>query len=112
MFGSTTTLGARDLALLAFAFIVIMASICMDQAIIALNGHKLMAIGWMVALGVFAVVTLLGDDLFLRVELGLVAAAVFAFGWLWVCLGIQLRRHPKVGLVSLAEAVAEAPLQE
>lgn len=112
LFGSSTTLGARDLALLAAAFIVIMASICLDQALIALQGHRLMAIGWMAALTVFVVVTLLGDDLFLRVEFGLVSGALFALVWHWVCLNLQLGRHPHAATVTLAEAVAEAPLQD
>lgn len=112
LFGSTTSLGPRDLGLLAAAFVVIMASICLDQALIALSGHRLMAIGWMAALAVFIVVTLLGDDLFLRVELGLLAGASFALAWHWVCLRLQLARHPHAEAVSFAEAVAEAPLQD
>jgi O-antigen/teichoic acid export membrane protein len=112
LFGSASTLGARDLGLLAATFILIMVAICLDQALIALSGHQLMALGWVLSLAVFVVVTALGDDLFLRVELGLLAAAVTASAWMVTWLGVQLRRHPTVLEVSLAEAVAESPLQE
>lgn len=112
VFGSASALGARDLGLLAGTFILIMVAICLDQALIALSGHKLMASGWVLALAVFVVVTALGDDLFLRVELGLLAASVVACGWMAIWLAVQLRRHPTVLEVSLAEAMAESPLPE
>ena len=63
-----------------------MATICLDQALIALHAHSRMAIGWLVAFGVFVGVTALGDDLFLRVELGLLASSLWAFVWMSVCL--------------------------
>jgi O-antigen/teichoic acid export membrane protein len=111
VFGSATTLSGRDLALLAAAFIVIMATICLDQALIALHAHSLMAIGWAVALAVFVVVTSLGHSLFLRVELGLMAAALWAFGWMVVCLWQRLRHRVRADAIDLGEYLAELPIE-
>lgn len=111
VFGSETVLGARDLGLLSASFIVIMAAICLDQAIIALSGHARMAVGWALALGVFVCVTALGEDLFLRVELGLAAGALFAFAWMaWFLRGLLRTHHPGRDL-EFAEALAEVPIE-
>jgi len=112
LFRDAGGLGPRDLGLLAATFIIIMAAICLDQALIALGGHRYMAAGWVIALGVFIGVTALGDDLFLRVELGLLAAALVAFAWLWTWLAVLQRRHARLGAVSLAESISEVPLLE
>ncbi|MEZ5143825.1 MAG: hypothetical protein R2726_15100 [Acidimicrobiales bacterium] len=112
VFGSSTTLTSRDLLLLAVAFILIMATICIDQALIALNGHSRMAAGWVLALGVFVLVTAVaGPELYLRVELGLLAASVFAFVWMAVMLVERHRHHARAHEVALAEAAAELPIQ-
>ncbi len=112
VFKSSSTLTPRDLALLAAAFILIMATICLDQALIALNGHSRMAIGWLVALLVFVGVTALGTDLFLRVELGLLASSVVAFVWMSAFLVERLRHHVPAHLVAEPEALAELPLTQ
>lgn len=112
VFGSSTTLNSRDIGLLAAAFILIMATICIDQALIALNGHSRMAAGWVLSLGVFVLVTAVaGPDLFLRVELGLLVASAFAFGWMVLMLGERHRHHARAHDVALAEAAAELPIQ-
>jgi O-antigen/teichoic acid export membrane protein len=112
VFGSTTTLSSRDLGLLAAAFILVMAAICIDQALIALNAHSRMAVGWLVALVVFVAVTAVaGPELYLRVELGLLAAGAVAFAWMAVALVERLRHHAAAHEVDLAEAAAELPIQ-
>jgi O-antigen/teichoic acid export membrane protein len=109
-----TVLSALDMGLLAGTFVLIMVAICFDQALIALSGHRLMAVGWAIALGTFVVVTSLATPLevFLRVEVGLLAAAVFACVWMATWMHVQVRRHPVVTPVTLAEAVAESPMQD
>jgi O-antigen/teichoic acid export membrane protein len=109
IYGGRTDLTARDLALLAAAFIIIMATICLDQALIALKGHSRMAIGWLVSFSTFVVVTALGSDLYLRVELGLLSASLVAFTWMSVCLVGRLRAHVPIEPVTTAEALAEIP---
>lgn len=110
VFGTASALTGRDLALLAGAFILIMATICLDQGLIALGAHSRMAVGWLLALGVFVVVTALGSDLFLRVELGLLAAAVWAFVWMAVGLWSWLRHPAPAHELDLAETLAELPV--
>ena len=110
VFGAGSSLTRRDLALLAAAFIVIMATICLDQALIALHAHSRMALGWALALAVFAGVTALGEDLFVRVETGLMAASVWAFGWMILCLWERLRHHARVDPIGLGESLAEMPV--
>jgi O-antigen/teichoic acid export membrane protein len=111
LFGSTTVLGPLDLGLLSGAFVLVMVAISLDQALIAMGGHRDMALGWVLALAVFAAVTALGTDLFLRVELGLLASAVVACTWMALRLRSRAGR-PDAEPVTLAEALAEAPLQE
>jgi O-antigen/teichoic acid export membrane protein len=110
-FGSEVALGGRDLALLAASFIIIMASMVLDQSLIALSSHSRMAMGWLLALVVFVVVIALGDDLFLRVELGLLVASVTALGWMGLMLRSRLRHHARVHELDLAETVADLPVQ-
>jgi O-antigen/teichoic acid export membrane protein len=112
VFASEYQLTSRDLALLAASFVVIMATICVDQALVALSAHPRMALGWFLALLTFVVVTSLGDDLFLRVELGLLAASVVALGWMSLNLVERLRHHGRVHELDLSEAVAELPIQQ
>jgi O-antigen/teichoic acid export membrane protein len=115
VFGSSDVLSATDMGLLAATFVLIMVAICCDQALIALGGHRLMAVGWAGALALFVGVTAATsgfDDVFLRVELGLFSAASAAMVWMAVCLVVRLRSHPVVTEVTLAEAAAETPLQD
>jgi len=112
VFASDYQLTSRDLALLSASFVVIMATICVDQALVALSAHPRMALGWFAALITFVVVTSLGDDLFLRVELGLVSASVVALAWMSVNLFERLRHHGRVHELDLSEAVAELPIQQ
>ncbi len=112
VFGSETSLGSRDLALLAAAFVLIMATICIDQGLVAVTAHARMAIGWALALVAFVVVIALGDDLFLRVELGLLAGSAVAFVWMAANLRNRLRHHAAGHAVDLGEAVAEIPVDQ
>jgi O-antigen/teichoic acid export membrane protein len=111
VFGTDSVLTSRDLALLAGAFILIMATICLDQALIALGAHSRMALGWLAALGVFVGVTALGDDLFLRVEIGLLSAAVWAFTWMAIWLFVRLRHPAAAHEIDLAETLADMPIE-
>jgi O-antigen/teichoic acid export membrane protein len=107
VFGKETSLTRWDLAILAASYILIMATICIDQGLVALHAHSRMAIGWFCALLVFAGVTSLGTELFRRVELGLLSSAVFAFTWMLTCLWWGLRRHRRLHLMDLSEGLAD-----
>lgn len=112
VFGTEAALGPRDLALLSGAFVLVMAAICLDQALVALAAHRRMALGWAVALGAFVAVVAMGEDLYLRVELGLVAAGAVALAWMAGCVAEQLARRRRPHDLDLSEAVAELPLQQ
>ena len=72
-------LDRRTLTLLALASGIYMLAMALAQAVIALQGHRFVALGWLAAMGTFLVVmAVAADDLFLRVECGLVAASVCA----------------------------------
>jgi len=104
------TLTGRDLALLTAASILVMAAICLDQALVALNGHSQMALGWLAALVAFTVVTAIGTELILRVELGMLAGSIVAVGWMQGMLTERLRHHRRAHELGLAEAMAELPV--
>jgi O-antigen/teichoic acid export membrane protein len=95
LFSPTATLSRRTVVLLALASALYMLALAMAQALIALHGHAQVAVGW--ALGVVAflgVAAVSGDDLLLRVELGLVAGcltATVAFLWTY---GRRVHHHP------------------
>jgi O-antigen/teichoic acid export membrane protein len=110
-FGSEAELGSRDLGLLTASAVFLMLGISLGQAVIALGGHWRFALGWLVALAVFVVVTALGDDLFLRVEIGMLVSAVAGALWMLVFTVRGVQRHQRDHEVDLAEAVAELPLQ-
>ena len=112
VFGKHTTLTRWDLALLSGAYIVIMATICVDQGLVALHAHTRMALGWFLSLCVFVGVIALGSDLqlFLRVETGLLAASLCALSWMLICLALGLRHHRRGHEIDLSEALAEMPV--
>ena len=79
-------LDRRTLTLLALSSGLYMLAVAVAQAVIALHGHRWVAIGWVAGVASFLVVTTWSsNDLFMRVELGLVsgsaaALAVFMIG--------------------------------
>ena len=76
-------LSGRTLAVLALASGLYMMALALAQAVIALKGHALVALGWAIGVLVFVVTTAVSSpELFRRIELGLLAssaAAVVAF---------------------------------
>lgn len=85
-------LGARTLGLLAAGSGLYMLALACAQAVIALGGHRHQALGW--ALGF---TTLIGtalvasDDLFLRVEMGLLVGSAVAFVAMATLLFVRMR---------------------
>ena len=72
-------LDRRTLTLLALSSGLYMLAVAVAQAVIALHSHRWVAIGWLSSMVTFLVVTAFASrDLFLRVELGLVAGSAIA----------------------------------
>jgi O-antigen/teichoic acid export membrane protein len=82
LYGSDYTLGHRTVGLLAAGSVLFMLAQAMAQAVIALGGHTRMALCWAVSVLTFLVFTAAGHDLYLRVEVGLLAGSGIA------CLGM------------------------
>ena len=112
LFGGEFDLDHRTLGLLALANAVIMVAMALSQAVIALHGHKTVAIGWASGVLAFVVgVALFSDDLFLRVELGLVAGSITAATILAVALARRLASGDVIETGSLIEALHDLPVE-
>lgn len=111
LFGTEQVLTSRDVALLATGSFVYMAAMAMGQALIALGGHSRMAICAVVGLGVFTLMTAVGDDLYLRVELGLLVGSLAALISMTAFVRSGVRKHRGAHGLTLAEAVADLPIE-
>jgi len=105
-------LDRRTITLLALASGVYMVALAIAQAVIALRGHRLVALGWATGVAAFLVVTAVSsDDLYLRVEAGLVAASTVAL----VIFGMSLRSLMSAGHApdadGFSDGIADAPLK-
>lgn len=112
LFGAEFELDRRTLGLLALGSACYMVASALAQAVIALSGHRLVAASW--AAGVLAfvlVVALTADDLFLRVELGLLAGSAVATLAMALSLVARLAAgaQPEAGVV--IEALHELHLE-
>jgi O-antigen/teichoic acid export membrane protein len=88
-------LGARTLGLLAAGSGLYMLALACAQAVIALGGHRDQAFGWFAGMAALLGTTFfVSDDLFLRVELGLLAGSLVA---LIAMGGLLARRLAMVG---------------
>ncbi len=107
-------LDRRTLALLAAGSGLYMLALACAQALIALGGHRDQAIGWAMGIVALAATTwLASDDLFFRVELGLLVGSLAAFMTMGVLL---LRRLAVAGPLAVArgdfiEAIHEVPIE-
>jgi O-antigen/teichoic acid export membrane protein len=112
LFGAEFALERVDLGLLAVSSAAFMLAVALGQALIALEGQSLVALGWLVGVVGFLVVTALGDDLFLRVEAGMAAGSALAALVIGALarhrLHGRLRAHPHT-LTTLDEATAIEP---
>lgn len=82
----------RTITLLALASGIYMMALAIAQAVIALNGHKHVAIGWSLSfIAYLLTVWLVSDDLFLRVEIALVSSSAVGLISFATSLRMQLR---------------------
>ncbi len=100
------------LAMLALGSACYMVAISLAQAVIALKGHTFVAIGWGVGVVVFLLATWLSsDELFTRVEIGLLASSIASM----VAFAIVLRHRLAIGVEpdadSMMDAITDMPLE-
>lgn len=106
------SLSGRTLAMLALSSAIYMACIATAQAVIALRGHALVALGWCLGVGMFFLGTWLSSDLlFRRIEIGLVLSSASAL----TCFAIALRQRLKSGVEptpgSMMDAITDMPFE-
>ena len=105
-------LTGRTLALLAFSSACYMIALATAQAVIALKGHALVSIGWGIGVIAFIIGTWQGsDDVFRRVEIGLLASSIAAM----VTFGLTLWYKLMIGVVpdqdSIMDAITDMPFE-
>lgn len=109
------TLPRDTMAMLALGSAFYMIALAIAQAVIALRGHALVALGWVIGALTFVVVTWLSsdepDDLFRRVELGLVASSFAALLVFALALRSRLRSGDVPSGQSVIEAISNMPLE-
>ncbi len=97
-------LDRRSLTLLALASGLYMLCIAVAQAVIALRGHRWVAVGWLSAVVVFLILTAVSsDDLYLRVEIGLVGGSAIAL----TIFSIALRQRIAAGISPDADTMLD-----
>ncbi len=106
----------RTLTVLALGSVCYMVALAAAQAVIALHGHALVAMGWTVGVVVFIVVTAVlgsGDEtwLFKRVEVGVLAGSAAAMVTFLVSLRSRLRSGATADAGSILEAMVDRPLE-
>lgn len=106
-------LDRRTLTLLALASGVYMMALAVAQAVIALHGHRFVAYGWLAAMASFVAVTAFSsNDLYLRVELGLVAGSTMALIIFSYALRAQLRTGITPDATLVIEGLTDSPFGE
>jgi O-antigen/teichoic acid export membrane protein len=105
-------LSGRTLALLAFSSACYMMALATAQAVIALKGHALVAVGWGVGAITFLVAIMLGgDDVFRRDEIGLLASSIAAMLSFAVALRFKLQSGATPDQDSIMDAITDMPLE-
>ena len=106
------TLNRETMAMLALGSACYMVALAIAQAVIALRGHALVALGWAAGALTFVVVTwIASDDLFRRVELGLVSSSFMALFVFSLALRARLRSGDLPSGDSVMEAITDMPLE-
>ena len=111
LFGDKFILGHRDLALLAAGSGAFILALTLAQALIALMGHARVTGAFALGIVGFAIVTALGDDLFLRVELGYLAGSLIAAAAMAALLLQRMRSGVPDSFVPLANVIEHEPLE-
>ena len=100
-------LDRSTLTLLALASGMYMLCIAIAQAVIALRGHRWVAIGWVSAVVTFLLLTAVSsNDLFLRVEIGLVGGSTAAL----IVFSLALKSRIAAGITPDADSMVDGVL--
>jgi O-antigen/teichoic acid export membrane protein len=112
LFGEEFELDNRTLGLLALGCALYMIASALAQAVIALGGHRWVAVSWGIGVVAFVVTAAFAaDDLFLRVELGLVAGSAAAMMAMALSLIGRLAQGAEAEPGAVIEALHDLPLE-
>ncbi|MGD9703327.1 MAG: hypothetical protein AB7Q42_00085 [Acidimicrobiia bacterium] len=105
-------ISARTLGLLALGSACYMVALATAQAVIALRGHAMVALGWFVGMVAFVLTTMFAsDDLFRRVEFGLFAGSAGAMLAFVLSLRAKLSGDVRATSDSIFDAITDLPLE-
>jgi hypothetical protein len=99
------------MALLAAGSGTFIIALTLAQGLIALKAYGRAAVAWTIGIVLFVVVTALGNDLFLRVELGFVVGGAAAAAAMAILLVEQMRHGVRATVEDLVEVIEHEPLE-
>ena len=112
LFGAEFELDHRTLGLLALGCALYMVASAISQAVIALGGHKLVALSWAVGVvGFVLAAAFAAEELFLRVELALVLGSGTATVAMGLALASRLASGAQLEPGAVIEALHEIPME-
>jgi hypothetical protein len=89
-----------------------MIALATAQAVIALNGHARVGFGWLLGMLTFVGCTwLASDELYTRVEIGLVASSMVALLVFALSLRQLLNDGATISVDSLSDALSDRPFE-
>lgn len=105
-------LSGSTMAILACGSGLYMVALALAQGVIALKGHSLVAAGWATAMAALALGVWLGsDDVFRRVEIGLITSSVAAVVFFAFALRQRLRSGVEPDAESVLVAITDMPFE-
>ena len=105
-------LTGRTLALLALSSACYMLALGTAQAVIALRGHALVALGWGIGVVAFLLTTwLTAGEIFRRIEIGLLVSSLAALTSFAVSLRYKLNVGAKADPGSMMDAITDMPFE-
>ena len=105
-------LDRSSLSMLALASALYMVALATAQAVIALNGHARVGLGWLLGMITFVGCTqLASEDLYSRVEIGLVASSLVALLVFAQSLRKLLNQGTSISTDSLSDALLDRPFE-
>jgi O-antigen/teichoic acid export membrane protein len=105
-------LSGRTLAMLSLSSAIYMLALATAQAVIALQGHALVAAGWAVGVIGFLLGTWLSsDEVFARIEIGLVVSSMAALAAFALALRSRLHSGAEPNSGSMMDAITDMPFE-
>ena len=105
-------LSSVTLALLAAGSACYMVSLALAQAVIALKGHSLVAGGWVIGVVALLIGAWLGsDEVFRRVEIGLLTSSIAAMAYFGLALRHKLESGARPDEQSVLEGLTDMPFE-